>query len=108
MESASTIIKHEYFELVKKLNQSNTLKNQKTTLYFYVDSVDPNYLKLFAAISDTQKILLCHRSHDSSWIESGFSDYPNLENYIVNLLRKYAGQDDLTKCIKSHIFKFTS
>ncbi|MEK6627677.1 MAG: hypothetical protein AABY53_03550 [Bdellovibrionota bacterium] len=104
MES-SLIIKYEYFELVKKLNQSNKLKNQETDLYFYIDSADADHLKLFAAISASQKILLCHKNHGSNWTESGFSKYPNLESHIAELLRKSNAWEDLTNYIKSHVFE---
>lgn len=104
MES-SLIIKHEYFELIKKLNQSNKLKNQETDLYFYIDSGSPDHLKLFAAISESQKILLCEKVKPSVWESGGYSSYPNLEDYITQLLRINFFENDLTTLIVSHIFK---
>lgn len=106
--NSSFIIKQEYFELVKKLNNSNKHKNQTTELYFFINSTNSNNLKLYAAISDTQKILLCEKLNSGHWLEAGFSEYPNLENYILHLLRTGDHHDNLTNYIKSHIFKLTS
>lgn len=106
MES-SPVIKHEYFGLVKKLNQTNRHKNQETEIYFYIDSTNSNHLKFFAAISATQKILLCQKNDWSNWSESGFSEYPNLERFINRLLRTSDNESNLTNYIKSHIFKLT-
>lgn len=102
------IIKHEYFELVKKLNHSNKYKNQETELYFFIDSSKVDHLKLFAAISKSQKILLCHKIKQSRWSESRYSQFQNLEEFIVELLHGRFDNGDLTKYIKSHIFKLTS
>ena len=101
-------IKQEYFELIKKLNQSNKHKNQVTNVYFYIVSTNTNHLKLFAAISDSQKIMLCHKIGKSKWRESQFSQYPNLEEFIAYLLPDCSDRDNLTKYLKSHIFKLTS
>jgi len=102
------LIKQEYFELIKKLNQGNKLKNQETEVYFYIDSTEAQHLKLFAAISDGQKILLCERLDRDSWVDSGYSGYENLEDCIIKLLQTDGVQNNLTDQIKSHIFKFTS
>lgn len=105
---STTTIKHEYFELVKKLNQTNKLKNQDTDIRFYIDSVNPSHLKLFAAISDDQKILLCQKPKQSKWLASRYSQFPSLEIYIAQLLYYKEVQTDLTDYIKSHIFKLTN
>ena len=102
------VVKSEYFELVKKLNQSNKQKNKETELYFYIDLSDPRYLKFFAAVSNFQKIQLCHKPHKIYWVNSGFSEFTELENYIAQLLRINDKAPDLTAYIKSHIFKLTS
>lgn len=54
-------VKKEYFELVNKLNQSNKVKNQNTEVFFFIESDDSGIEKLFAAISEGQKILLLER-----------------------------------------------
>lgn len=107
MES-SAIIKQEYFELVKKLNAPNMHANQVTNVYFYTDSSHPDHLKLFAAISLNQKILLCHKSKQSKWLPSQYSPFPSLEIFIAQLLRYKEVQPDLTNHIKSRIFKLTN
>ncbi len=101
----STLIKQEYFKLIKKLNQCNKLKNQETEVYFYLDSTESESLKLFAAISDTQRILLCNKIGRESWDVAGFSGLVNLEDFIAHLLQTVSTQNDLTNQIKSHIFK---
>ncbi|MEK6629061.1 MAG: hypothetical protein AABY53_10585 [Bdellovibrionota bacterium] len=107
MES-SPFVKQEYFKLVKKLNHSNKLKNQKTDLFFYIDLTNPSHLKLYAAISDSQKILLCKKSDGTVWTETGFSEYPNLEDFIAQLLQIDDKHKNLTEYFKSHIFKLTN
>ncbi|MEK6627675.1 MAG: hypothetical protein AABY53_03540 [Bdellovibrionota bacterium] len=107
MES-SLIIKQKYFELVTKLNQSNKFKNQETDLYFFIDSTRPNYLKLYAAISDNQKIVLCYKYKQSQWLASQYSQFPSLEIFIARLLLFKEAQPDLTNHIKSHVFKLTN
>lgn len=108
MES-SQIIKYEYLELIKKLNQSNKLKNQKTDLYFYIDSTSTNCLKLFAAIAGSQKILLCEKIKTFPWAPANITDFAELEGFLSellnNLLNTVAVENDLTKLIKLHIFK---
>ncbi len=105
---ASALIKHEYFELVIKLNQANKLKNQETDVYFYIDSTNPDHIRLFSAISNDQKILLCYKYKQSKWFESGYSPFQNLEIFIARLLRYKENMPDLTDFIKSHIFKLTN
>lgn len=102
----SFVIKQEYFALIKKLNQSNKHKNQHL---FYIDSSHEDHLKLFAAIPGSQKILLCYKVKQSKWMESQFSQFSILEEFIAELLILYDGNKgvDLTKYIKSHIFKLT-
>ena len=107
MES-STLVKYEYFELVKKLNQANKLKNQETDIYFYIDSVNSNHVKLFVAVASSQKILLSEKINGGPWLEAGFSEYPNLEDCLTRLLRINDHHDNLTKYFKSHIFKLPS
>ena len=104
----SRTVKREYFELVKKLNQTNKLKNQETDIFFYIDSTEVDHLKLFAAISVSQKILLCERPYKLAWVEAGFSGYANLEAYLAQLIQIHDGKSNITNHIKSHIFKLMS
>ena len=106
--NSSPLIKQEYFELIIKLNQANKHKDQKTDIYFYIDSTKPDHLKLFAAISDSQKILLCHKLVKSKWKESRASHFENLEQFLAQLLRYGETHNNLTNYIRSHIFKLTS
>ncbi|MEK6628901.1 MAG: hypothetical protein AABY53_09765 [Bdellovibrionota bacterium] len=100
------LIKKEYFELINRLNQSNKLKNQTTEIYFYIDEGDLSGAKLYAAISNVQKILLCEKDSAQLWSAVYFSDFTNLEDFIAAILnehKKYSGT--LTDFIKLHIFK---
>lgn len=101
------LIKKEYFDLLNKLNQSNKHKNQNTNIYFYIDEADPNSMKLFAAISAAQKILLCEKVYDAGdWEPLYLSGFSNLEDFLVKILNKKKHETNLTEFIKSHIFKF--
>lgn len=101
----NSLIKKEYFDLLNKLNWSNKLKNQGTDIYFYIDETDPKAIKLFAAISKNQKILLIEKSYSGSWKPKCLSGFFNLEEYLVELLSEQKYEADITDLIKSHIFK---
>ena len=102
----SSSIKKEYFDLINKLNQSNKRKNQDTDVYFYIDEVDAESAKLFAAISDIQRILLCEKKYNlKSWAPLYLSGFSNLEDFLVTLLSEQKYETKLTDFIKSHIFK---
>lgn len=103
----SNLVKHEYFDLVKKLNEANKLKNLQTDIFFYIDSSNLNHLKLYAAISYSQRILLCEKPRKSTWFGSGYSGFSNLENFIADLLEFFTPNENLTTYVKSHIFEFT-
>src|SRR3989344_1413698 len=107
IRTMSDAIKKEYFELVNKLNSSNKIKNQNTEIYFYIDESDLSSAKLFAAISNTQKILLCEKVYDiGDWGPLYLSGFSNLEDFLVKILNKKKHETNLTEFIKSHIFKF--
>lgn len=101
----SLTIKQEYFKLVKKLNLTNINKNQVTNIYFYIDSVPGNHLKLFAAVSETQKILLNEKIGTKAWVQANTTSFIELEVFLSELLNKVKIENDLTSLIKSHIFK---
>lgn len=104
--NSSLVIKQEYFELLKKLNQSNKHKNQVTDVYFYIDSTNLIHLKLYAAISEYQKLLLCEKIKVLPWAQANITDFVELEQFLCNLLNTIKINCDLTGLIKSHIFKF--
>lgn len=101
----SNLVKYEYFELVKKLNHTNKLKNQQTDIFFYIDSNNLNHLKLYVAISYSQRILICEKLQRSTWFGSGYSGFSNLEDFIAGLFEFYKPHENLTDYIKSHIFE---
>lgn len=102
----NSLIKKEYFDLLNKLNRSNKHKNQNTEIYFYIDEADLSTARLFAAISDTQKILLCERKFNDYWESAYLSGFFNLEDFLSVLLNEKKCATNLTDFIKSHIFKF--
>lgn len=104
MESSATI-KHEYLELVNKLNQSNKLKNQITDIYFYIDSSNPTHSKLVAAISSDQKIVLCEKIKTRPWAPANNTEFGELEGFLSTLLNSIIFKNDLTTLVKSHVFK---
>lgn len=96
----------EYFELVKQLNSANKLKDQKTEVCFII-SADSDESKLYAAISESQKIYLCYKNKMDLWKPGNVSGYPMLERFLCKTLHmKNNQQIELTEFIKSHLFKF--
>lgn len=76
-------IKSEYFELLKILNKSNKVKNEITKLSFYVDASNSQNLKLYAALSIDQKILLCEKKGRSKWRSTNTSQFSDLDKFIA-------------------------
>ena len=93
-------IKKDYFELVKSLNMSNKLKDQKTQLYFFV-SQDKF---LYAAVSDDQKVLLGIKI--LRWRQSNLMRFPHLEKFVCDFLNQSSVTTDLTLKILTAMFKF--
>ena len=75
-------IKSEYFELLKLLNKSNKVKNEITKLSFYVDDSNSLHLKLYAALSEDQKILLCEKNKYDNWTPSNITQFSQLEEFM--------------------------
>lgn len=97
----------EYFELVKQLNSANKVKDQKTEVYFFV-KMDEKIPKLYAGISEAQKIYLCYKNEFSIWKQGKTSGYLALEKVLCKILFiENISNTDLTKAIKSHLFKLS-
>lgn len=96
-------IKSEYLELLTLLNKSNKVKNETTQLIFFVDDTDKTHLKLFAAISNNQKILMCERKQ-SGWMSSAFTQFTQLENYLAGAAVDYK-LENFTQSILAGIFE---
>lgn len=79
----------------------------QTNVYFYIDSSNPNYLKLFAAIDKDQKLLLSEKKEPNLWWPQN-NEFPNLVEFITYLLNSNMLYDDLTNFILFHIFKLPS
>ena len=105
-------IKKDYFSLLKDLNISNKLRNEKTELQFAVEpfqgaSTEPD-LNLYALLSDDQRFLVSSWTESRGWIANMNSRYDNLFSLITYLLRTEKVKlesDDLTEEIKSFIFR---
>ena len=98
-------IKNEYLELVQRLNRSNKSRNQLTALYFHLDSTDPDHLKLFAAVSIHQKLLLCEKKEGGLWVPVETTSLFELVEFLTSLLNKVKDTSNITTLIKSNIFK---
>lgn len=90
--------------MLKKLNEPNRKTNERTEVYFFVDSSNPRHLKLFSAIDKDQKLLLCEMTYAIWWDVKNFT-YPNLCEFICAILKTKTEDEDLTEFIKSRIFK---
>ena len=82
-------IKLEYFELIKLLNKTNKTKNEITKLSFYVDESNKQHLKLYAALSKDQKILLCEKKNRNKWISTGVTQFSELEKFLAKNSSNY-------------------
>ncbi len=96
--------KEEYFELLRLLNKSNKTKNEVTHLRFVTDNSDPNHLKLYASISNGQKILLCQKKKETNWWPSQFSGLNQLEKFICYQLNAMTELDS-ADLILGNLFK---
>lgn len=72
-------------------------------MYFYSERISDDDL-LFAAISDWQKRALCKKKEFNHWLPTGNTKYEELETAIAKWTLGCLRQEDLTKCIKNHIF----
>lgn len=104
----NTLLKREYFELCRKLNKSNLIKNQKTDVLFFIEQ-ENNKLILYSTTNQAYRIQLVSRNVKYKWEPSGFSGLFILEEHISsfannNNLEK-TNRDELTKRIKSFIFQ---
>ncbi len=95
----SEAIKQDYFKLLRDLNKSNKTKNETTELYFIIEEN-----KLFAALSEDQKLLLCTRK-GNRWWPSNHRLYPDLEEHLSNFLNKGLNITNLTTELKLSIFQ---
>lgn len=92
--------------MVNKLNKANRTSNERTEVYFFIDSNDELNRKLYSAIDIDQKILLCEKHGKRKWHHVNYT-YPNLSEFISKLLYYENNHDDLTRFLMSHIFKLT-
>lgn len=97
----------EYFELVRRLNSANKLKNQKTDIYFLIKT-ENHETRLYAALHESQKIYLCYRNKVSLWQSGEVSGFFELESFLSEILSSHEIQNvDLTSLIKSQLFKLS-
>lgn len=93
--------------MINKLNTANRMSDMQTNIYFYIDSSSPAHLKLFSAIDEKQKLLLCEKIKPSNWWPSN-DDFPNLSEFIAFLINSKVSYDNLTSFLLTHIFKLPS
>ncbi len=101
-------IKKDYFSLLKDLNISNKLRNEKTELVFAAEPANDVDLNLYALLTDDQRFLVSTWSEAHGWIANTNSKYDNLFSLITYLLRTEKVKlesNDLTDEIKSFIFR---
>jgi hypothetical protein len=101
-------IKKDYFSLLKDLNISNKLRNEKTELLFAAEPFNDVELNLYALLSDDQRFLVSTWSEARGWIANTNSKYDSLFSLITYLLRTEKVKlesNDLTEEIKSFVFR---
>ncbi len=101
------IIQNEYFELVVKLNRSNKLRNEKSSLSFkIIESKVEQDKHLYAVLAGGHKIALSKKRLTNFWIGTGFSGHFELEKFLTKLLNeksiRYEG--DYTELILERLF----
>lgn len=97
------IIQQQYFDLSVYLNSTNLVENRPKQMYFYIKIINSEKL-FFAAITDWQKISLAYEKNEKHWAATGNTNFSELENAMAMWIPKCTKQEDLTKCIKNHIF----
>lgn len=107
----NTQIKIEFFELCRQLNRSNVHANQKTEISFFIEAVG-NKSILYATTNKAYKIQIIFQKGNDPWRGCEFSGLINLESELCNFFStfdaKKKNKSDLTKSIKSFIFKHFS
>ena len=104
MDEHRLIYLKEYFTLVAELHSTNAVKNQTIETYFFLKDVD-DHEELFMAITEWQTRVLCQRVNKNQWLPLGFTPYDTLEKYFCEILYDWPRNMDLTKYIKSRLFK---
>lgn len=97
------LIQQQFFDLSRYLNSTNTVNNKIFQTYFYVERVNDKNL-LFAAISSWQKISLAQEKSSKFWVRTQNTEYKELEEALALWTPECLKQQDLTKCLKNHIF----
>ena len=97
-------IKLEYLELIKLLNKTNKLKNEMTQVTFFVDDTNKQHLKLYAALSADQKILLCERIGNRYWSACRLTQFSKLEDFLAENVINYSFEN-FTNLILARIFE---
>lgn len=82
--------KKEYRELINLLNKGNKTQNEKTEAYFYIDRSNVREAKLFAALNNGQKFLICVNVK-RNWQLTEPNFFPNFSGICLELLKS----DDL-------------
>ena len=97
------ICQNEYQNLVVKLNSSNKTKNEKTKIYFFIKK-ENTVKKLYAAVSETQKVYLCEERGE--WQPGYYSEFTNLEEFIADIMPDWKKSNmDLTDYILLRLFQ---
>lgn len=103
-----TQLKSEFFELCRILNRSNSKTNQKTEIYFYIET-EAGKPVLFATRNHKFKIQILRIDKLNLWKPCLYSRQFLLEESISKLLNdlnlKTMRTSDLTQLIKSLIFQ---
>lgn len=98
-------IKKQYFDLVNLLNSSNKIKNEKTSIKFYLDKESTS---LVATVNGYSKLTLCTLgSNKTRWFASKNTKYYELEKYLAKCININTKTEPelLTKYLLSCIFK---
>lgn len=99
-----TLAKKEYFQLINFLNTGNTSTNKKTKMYFYFEK-NKNTSRVYAALTEKQKILLCKYT-GGQWKPARFSKFIEFEDYLIYFLNHFHNFElDLTEQVVSHLFQ---
>lgn len=86
MSEINTNAKKEYRELVNLLNKGNKLQNEKTEAYFYIDRFNAEEPKLFAALNNGQKWLLCVNIK-KYWRAAEPDFFPDFSRICIEILK---------------------
>lgn len=78
-----TELQGEYLQLINKLNVSNRMKNQSTTISFVIRTDRSKTQRLVCTVNNEYYLCLAYTTLSRSWVVDGDFEFQNLAKYIL-------------------------